>query len=84
MKCWKAKNQFMCTAPGMTENPYNDRQTKRTLRRLEGKVNGADLSTVNDIFKMRSIAECSRKVKLHLPFVALALFCKRIIRLWNQ
>jgi hypothetical protein len=51
---------------------------------LEGKVNGADLSTVNDIFEMRSIAECSSKVKLHLPFFALALFCKRIIRLWKQ
>jgi hypothetical protein len=51
---------------------------------LEGKVNGADLSTVNDISEMRSIAKCSSKVKLHLPFFALALFCKRIIRLWKQ
>jgi hypothetical protein len=62
MKCWKAKNQFMCTAPEMTENLYNDRRTKLRLRYLEGKVNGADLSTVDDIFEMRSIAECSSKI----------------------
>jgi hypothetical protein len=85
MQWWKAKkNQFMCTTPGMTENPYNDRQTKRRLRCLEGKVNGAGLSTVNDISEMRSIAKCSSKVKLYRPFFALALFCKRIIRLWKQ
>jgi hypothetical protein len=77
----EGKNQFMCTAPGMTENPYNDRQTKRRLRCLEGKVNGGNPSTANDIFEIRSIAECSSKVKLHLPFFALALSCKRIIRL---
>jgi hypothetical protein len=51
---------------------------------FEGKVIGADLSTVNDISEMRSTAKCSSKVKLHLPFFALALFCKRIIRLWKQ
>jgi hypothetical protein len=64
----------MCMAPGMTENPYNDRQTKHRLRCLEGKVNGADLSTVNDIFEMRSIAECSSKVKLTYAFLCIGTF----------
>jgi hypothetical protein len=51
---------------------------------LEGKANGADLSTGNDIFEMRSIVECSSKVKLHMPFFAVALFCKKIVTLCKQ
>ena len=66
----------------MTGKPSVDRGVWKES--VEGKVNGADLSTVNDISEMRSTAECSSKVKLHLPFYALALFCKRMIRLWKQ
>jgi hypothetical protein len=40
-------------APEIAEDPYNDRQTKLRLQRLEEQGNGADLSTVHDIIDKR-------------------------------